>query len=324
MAMRSSISFIIPYYDLPKELLLRAVGSILDARLDADMEIIVVDDGTPQSHAQKWLAEFDDNRILYCYQENAGLSEARNAGIRLASKEYIQFIDADDYFFPCTYRLIVDILNEKTPDIAISKFKKVASSGIEHIRPQKPRCESFESGAAFMAAHSFFGGAWSYVFKRRILAGLQFHPGIYHEDEDFTPRLLANAKTTITTGITTYAYYQRPHSIINTSNPATIAKRFADLRYILKRLKNSGKTAKDALTQTALLRRYEQLALSVIYSVLKNAPDFDFICAELKELHALGCYPLPRRHYSWKYNLFRLLTNKRWKLRIMRFLLKQQ
>ncbi len=111
-----------------------------------------------------------------------------------------------------------------------------------------------------MAAHSFFGGAWSYVFKRRILAGLQFHPGIYHEDEDFTPRLLANAKTTITTGITTYAYYQRPHSIINTSNPATIAKRFADLRYILKRLKNSGKTAKDALTQTALLRRYEQLA----------------------------------------------------------------
>ena len=149
MAMRSSISFIIPYYDLPKELLLRAVGSILDARLDADMEIIVVDDGTPQSHAQKWLAEFDDNRILYCYQENAGLSEARNAGIRLASKEYIQFIDADDYFFPCTYRLIVDILNEKTPDIAISRFKKVASSDIEHIRPQKPRCESFESGAAF-------------------------------------------------------------------------------------------------------------------------------------------------------------------------------
>ena len=255
----------------------------------------------------------------------AKVSKSRNElNSRFNKKEYIQFIDADDYFFPCTYRLIVDILNEKTPDIAISRFKKVASSNIEHIRPQKPRCESFESGAAFMAAHSFFGGAWSYVFKRRILAGLQFHPGIYHEDEDFTPRLLANAKTTITTGITTYAYYQRPHSIINTSNPATIAKRFADLRYILKRLKNSGKTAKDALTQTALLRRYEQLALSVIYSVLKNAPNFDFICAELKELHALGCYPLPRRHYSWKYNLFRLLTNKRWKLRIMRFLLKQR
>ena len=51
----TSISFILPYYRLGRKLLDRAVDSILNARLACDYEIIVVDDGTPDSEASQWL-----------------------------------------------------------------------------------------------------------------------------------------------------------------------------------------------------------------------------------------------------------------------------
>ena len=49
----TSISFILPYYRLGRKLLDRAVDSILNARLACDYEIIVVDDGTPDSEASQ-------------------------------------------------------------------------------------------------------------------------------------------------------------------------------------------------------------------------------------------------------------------------------
>ena len=59
-----------------------------------NLEVIVVDDGSNDDTAER-LRQFG-NQIIYIYQQNKGLSSARNAGIRLATGEWVAFLDADN------------------------------------------------------------------------------------------------------------------------------------------------------------------------------------------------------------------------------------
>ena len=90
------ISTIIPVYN--GELYLgEAIKSVLEQSYP-NVEIMVVDDGSTDSTAQVSL-RFGE-LVHYFYQENAGLSAARNAGIKRAKGEYLAFLDADDLFVP--------------------------------------------------------------------------------------------------------------------------------------------------------------------------------------------------------------------------------
>ena len=90
------ISVIVPVYNVEKQIR-RCIDSIL-AQTFTDYEVILVDDGSPDNcgnicdeYALK------DNRISVIHKKNGGLSDARNAGLRIASGEYILFLDSDDH-----------------------------------------------------------------------------------------------------------------------------------------------------------------------------------------------------------------------------------
>ena len=90
------ISVVIPTYNRA-HIVTRAVESAL-AQSRAPDEIIVVDDGSTDDTAGA-LRRFAD-RIRYITQRNAGVSEARNRGVREASCEWIAFLDSDDEWMP--------------------------------------------------------------------------------------------------------------------------------------------------------------------------------------------------------------------------------
>lgn len=90
-------SVIIPAYNAA-DYIQNAIASVL-AQTVADFEILVVDDGS-QDDTRRKVEAFDDLRIRYIYQENGGVSAARNTGIRNAGGEYICFLDADDLWKP--------------------------------------------------------------------------------------------------------------------------------------------------------------------------------------------------------------------------------
>ncbi len=317
-----SISFIIPYYNLEKELLLRAVDSIALAHLDCDYEIIVIDDGTPNSHAEEWLS---GKPCVCCFrQDNGGLSAARNTGISLATKDYIQFLDGDDYLFPSAYRKMVDMLQREQPDILLFRHKKISSQGITDKIPKAIGSEHFSDGIDYMLNRNIFAGVWSYVFKRQTLGNLRFVPGIFHEDEDFTPRLLTNSGKVIAIDAVCYAYYQRQGSIINNSNGERLAKRFNDIMQILKRMKQSATETGDLRLRQAYTRRINQLALGILYTALTDLPSVQDSIGIAGQLATEGLWPLPKARYTRRYRLFRRLTDRRWKLRIMKFLLKRR
>ena len=98
------ISVIIPIYNTGK-LLNRMLQSI-QKQSYKDLEIILINDGsTDESEQECKKAEINDERIRYFYQENAGVSSARNYGMKLAQGEYIAFLDSDDEILTSTEAL---------------------------------------------------------------------------------------------------------------------------------------------------------------------------------------------------------------------------
>ena len=112
------ISFIIPYHNEPLNMLRQCLDSILSLSLSNDeREIIVVDDGSNYSPIND-LRDIQDH-IIYVRQKNGGLSHARNTGLRLATGEYVQFIDADDYLLRAPYEHCLDIMRYQEPDVVM-------------------------------------------------------------------------------------------------------------------------------------------------------------------------------------------------------------
>lgn len=104
------VSVIIPAYN-QGHYLAEAVKSVLGQSY-TDWEAIIVDDGSTDNTAEV-AHSFKDARIRYVYQENRGLSGARNTGIRHAKGKYLTFLDSDDRFLPRNLELLITELNQK-------------------------------------------------------------------------------------------------------------------------------------------------------------------------------------------------------------------
>ena len=97
--MNNKISVIIPVYKV-EEFLDDCVRSVI-AQTHTNTEIILVDDGSPDNcpaMCDSWAEK--DKRIKVIHKPNGGLSDARNAGLEIATGEYISFIDSDDWILP--------------------------------------------------------------------------------------------------------------------------------------------------------------------------------------------------------------------------------
>ena len=109
------ISVIIPAYN-QGHYLAKAIQSVLDQSF-ADLEVIIVDDGSTDDTRHVGQS-FSDSRVKYVYQNNAGLSAARNTGIRHSSGDFLSFLDSDDLFLP------------KKLELLLAKFEAEPSLGL--------------------------------------------------------------------------------------------------------------------------------------------------------------------------------------------------
>lgn len=101
------ISVVIPAFN-SERCISRAIESVLSQTF-SDYEIIVVDDGSTDGTADI-VKKFGD-RVRYIYQQNAGPARARNAGLKIASGQWIAFLDADDEWLPDKLRQQVELLD---------------------------------------------------------------------------------------------------------------------------------------------------------------------------------------------------------------------
>lgn len=108
------ISVVLPVRNAAKTIA-RAVDSILKQSF-ADIELIVVDDGSEDATAEE-LRGVDDSRLVYVHQEHCGVASAANCGTKLAKAPLIARMDADDYSHPRRLERQFDFLHEHNFDV---------------------------------------------------------------------------------------------------------------------------------------------------------------------------------------------------------------
>ena len=116
--MTPKVSFIIPAYNI-EEYIGKCLDSIL-AQTWQDFEIIIVDDGSTDA-TPRVVDEYArrESRIKVLHKDNAGVSAARNDGIKMASGEYILFWDGDDFAEKETCEELLNLMEEQKVDTVV-------------------------------------------------------------------------------------------------------------------------------------------------------------------------------------------------------------
>lgn len=130
------ISVVIPIYNVEKYLD-RCIQSVINQTLE-DIEIILVDDGSPDNCPQmcdKYAQT--DSRIKVIHKKNQGLGLARNSGMEIATGEFITFVDSDDYIARDAFEKVYKRLKETGADCCVSSYivKKDTNEEIKKINP---------------------------------------------------------------------------------------------------------------------------------------------------------------------------------------------
>ncbi len=116
---RPGVSVVIPAYNYA-HFLPCAIDSVLAQTYDL-VEVIVVDDGSTDN-TREVVAGYGD-RVRYIYQTNAGLSAARNTGIRASTHDFLGFLDADDYWRPNFVARAMELFSQLPGDHAVIAFQ---------------------------------------------------------------------------------------------------------------------------------------------------------------------------------------------------------
>ena len=184
-----SVSVVIPTYNRCKYVT-KAIDSVL-AQTFTDYEIIVVDDGSTDNTRvvlQSYLS-----KIRYIFQENKGVSAARNAGIVAAKGEWIAFLDSDDEWLSAKLELQMKDINQHPDAILVCSnvsFEGPTEMQIDYFKG----CLSFCKNKVFFVKEPLFK---SYAWTSTVLAKRNevFAVGLFdekltiHEDTDLFLRL---------------------------------------------------------------------------------------------------------------------------------------
>lgn len=126
--MTPKVSIIVPCYKV-EQYLDRCVESLIRQSLD-DIEIILVDDGSPDSVPEmcdRWAER--DTRIRVVHKKNEGLGMACNSGLEIATGEYVAFVDSDDWVEPETYETMYNSAQKYNAQIVFCGIRRVNEKG---------------------------------------------------------------------------------------------------------------------------------------------------------------------------------------------------
>ncbi|TCL05558.1 MULTISPECIES: glycosyltransferase [Sodalis] len=190
-----------------------------------DLEIIIVNDGsTDGSDALARLYAERYENIIVIDQPNGGVSRARNAGMAIASGEYVTFPDADDRLYPDMYRTLVDMAQRDDLDVAQCNGERyfMGSKEIKTLIPlDRLTSTDVLDGPTWLhkalGTRRYLHVVWLGIYRLSLIKqlNLQFVPGLHHQDIPWTTELMLNAGRVRYTQEVFYRYYIHDQSISN-------------------------------------------------------------------------------------------------------------
>lgn len=213
------LSIVIPVYRT-EYTLDRCLKSVLDQGYP-HLEVILVDDGSPDRCpvlCDEWAAK--DERIRVIHKENGGLSDARNAGINIATGDYITFVDSDDFIDKDTYGPLMACL-EKQSDIDILEYPIYV-----HYGSTRQHIVDFQSEGTYRDMETYWldGQAYQHtyacnkIFRKSLFDHVRFPVGKVFEDARTLPPLLQETKVVQTIKQGLYYYCNNSQGITQTAD----------------------------------------------------------------------------------------------------------
>lgn len=232
-----TFSIIIPVYNVERYLS-ECLESVISQTF-SDWEAICINDGSTDGSLEI-LEQFaaTDSRIKIHTQPNGGLSAARNRGMENATGDYILFLDSDDYIVTDA----LQILNNKLDGQDLICFNGIRfheeDNHLEIPDPIEPA--DIITGWDYYNRYALQSRQFAFVcvvlrcYRKKYMEdnNLQFHPGIYHEDNLFTPMACYHAQKVSVVGDVLYYYRIRSGSIMKTAN----SKHNKDILFVANQL----------------------------------------------------------------------------------------
>lgn len=248
------LSIVVPVYNV-EQYLVQCVESIVGAYRDG-IEIILVDDGSKDKSGK--ICDDFANKYEYIkviHRENGGLSAARNTGINAVKGKYIWFVDSDDYIEKNSIELLLKEV-KKDVDMIFINYQQVTSNGETRFYQafDKEDNLTIEPYKYLNSLGNLSYAAQKFIVKRELIINnnVFFTEGIYHEDEDWTPRVVCVAKTFSRIMPALYNYrVGNPNSITGMLNPKKVLdklivsqnlRRIVDNSHISEDMRNFLKT----------------------------------------------------------------------------------
>ena len=213
------ISVIVPVYNVEKYLP-KCVDSIL-AQTYKELEIILVNDGSKDDSLTicKAYAERYDN-VKLIDKPNGGLSSARNAGLQIATGEYIGYVDSDDWIEPDMFSKLMKACIDNDADISIcGVYRDYTDKSVPQKSPSVVlnRDEALEK---LLANYQVQDYAVNKLYKKDLWKEIRYPEGRFFEDILTTYKTFKLANKVAIIEDCLYHYVQREGSIARgTLNP---------------------------------------------------------------------------------------------------------
>lgn len=217
--MRNKVSIIIPVYNVERFLKI-CLESIINQTY-SNIEIIVVNDGSPDSSAEI-IEEFLelDNRIIVVNKENGGLSDARNAGLRVATGDYILFVDSDDWIEKNMVADMMSAMLNNQVDLVICDFYHVLTSGKQREnglgKYKNIVINRQELVKLSLRDKEITNHVWRRLYKKENISAEIFPKGLNFEDLYTTPEFIYHCENIFIINKPLYYYRENPNGIVKT------------------------------------------------------------------------------------------------------------
>lgn len=266
------LSFIVPVYNVAPYLR-KCVYSLVHQDF-SDYEIVLIDDGSTDESGKicdELSESISDERLVIrvIHQANAGLSAARNAGIKCAGGDYICFVDSDDYWDENVLGGLMVQVERENLDVLRFNYQNVRLKNegeYEVFQPNKDPKRDVDYREEVTDGETFLNErlgpacyAVMFILRRDIILNLKseiinhkseiddclFTEGIYFEDTDWTPRMLLRAKRVASSPMVVYNYLWRTGSITLPTDPIKRKKVLEDKIRLIRGFQEQSQFVKD-------------------------------------------------------------------------------
>lgn len=307
------ISVVIPVYDGEKY-----IGDTLDSVINQDFddyEIIVIDDGSTDNTSRIVLEKLDNTDVpsKMIYEENMGVSIARNGGISVADGDFLVFVDGDDYILPNHLSSLYDENYDFSMIQYVEKNGEKLSKPFKIDKDELSVHEFMEMEFKMEMPFKFF----QLIYKRDLLLknNVLFEPFIaYGEDTEFAHKILSCSDKIRVCNEVTYYYNQHEDSAVNTTN----FKRFQVVCAFERVAEFLKKTDKKDLIDLIYTSRIPRAIFGNMNYFFYNSYDFDEIMSIMEEYDFFNKLSRFEGDFKFKLKIKLFLKNPRLYYKIWR------